>query len=120
MTPSNQERLKAREYAIETLIDMHPHGAEYRAARTRVGSLLCLLNICLIYNTCDAVVMGRAQFVWCLSVVGLQQTDIMSHLLELTPTYILSCDYDPTKGSGRGRVCMDAVQTFNVIFVCIA
>ena len=39
MAPSNEDesqRLKARENAIETLIDMHPMGAEYRAARTLV------------------------------------------------------------------------------------
>ena len=34
----DESRLKARENAIETLIDMHPHGAAYRAARTVVSS----------------------------------------------------------------------------------
>ena len=47
MTPTNEDisRLKARENAIETLIDMHPNGAAYRAARTMVRFYLYVLLI---------------------------------------------------------------------------
>jgi hypothetical protein len=41
MAPNEDtSRLKARENAIETLIDMHPNGAAYRAARTMVSFIL--------------------------------------------------------------------------------
>jgi hypothetical protein len=40
MANENESRLRSRENAIETLIDMHPRGAAYRAARIMVGWLV--------------------------------------------------------------------------------
>eukprot|EP00804_Cyclotella_cryptica_P018743 CCRYP_007226-RB/>CCRYP_007226-RB protein AED:0.02 eAED:0.02 QI:214/0.83/0.84/1/1/1/13/1126/5186 len=40
----DESRLKARENAIETLIDMHPHGAAYRAARNMNEALTSSLQ----------------------------------------------------------------------------